>query len=128
AQFRERTFILSHFGGEVYGFVHRAFLEYFSAADIVHRFRDEREWEPEPFVAAVFGRHWPDPAWQEVLLLVAGMIDERYTAPVIDYLRLADPLWGLAPDQPPGHLPLAVRCIVVERSLGLLRRQARESR
>ena len=33
-QFRERNFILSLFGGGVYGFVHRAFLEYFCADDL----------------------------------------------------------------------------------------------
>jgi len=32
AQFRERNFILSFYGAGVYGFVHRAFLEYFCAA------------------------------------------------------------------------------------------------
>ena len=38
-QFRERNFILSLFGGGVYGFVHRAFLEYFCADDLRRRFR-----------------------------------------------------------------------------------------
>ncbi|WP_322768223.1 NACHT domain-containing protein, partial [Frankia sp. Cr1] len=38
AQFRERNFILSRYGADVYGFVHRAFLEYFCADEIVRRF------------------------------------------------------------------------------------------
>src|SRR5262249_22727474 len=36
-QFRERNFILARFGGEVYGFVHRAFLEYLAADDVYPR-------------------------------------------------------------------------------------------
>ncbi|HSV65233.1 MAG TPA: HEAT repeat domain-containing protein [Mycobacteriales bacterium] len=120
AQFRERNFILSHFGAEVYGFVHRAFLEYFSAADIVSRFEQERSLDEQQLTREVFGRHWADPAWQEVLLLVAGMINERFTGRILDHLLRANPLWFLRPDQPPRHVLLAVRCIGEVRKLGLL--------
>ena len=36
-QFRHRNFILSRFGPGLYGFVHRAFLEYCCAEEIVYR-------------------------------------------------------------------------------------------
>lgn len=61
-QFRERNFILSRFGAEVYGFVHRAFLEYLAAADIAQRFA-ERELSENDLTTEVFGRCWPDPAF-----------------------------------------------------------------
>jgi HEAT repeat protein len=125
-QLRERNFILSRFGAVVYGFVHRAFLEYFSAADIVHRFRDERLLTPEELTTDVFGRYWSDSAWQEVLLLVTGMLDERFAGQVIDHLvRDVNQLWFLDPEEPPRNLLLAIRCFGETRKLSLLTRQGR---
>jgi predicted NACHT family NTPase len=89
-QFRDRNFILSRFGAEVYGFVHRAFLEYLAAAQIVHRFTDERSLSEHDLVHGVFGARWADPAWHEVLVLVAGMINERFVPAIIDMLLSAD--------------------------------------
>jgi hypothetical protein len=113
AQFRERNFILTLYGAEVYGFVHRAFLEFFCADDIVGRFQNKRELTPEQLTTDVIGRHWAEPAWQEVLLLVAGMVDDRFTAQIVEYLvRLAHPFWN---DEPPRNLLLAARCIAEVR-------------
>jgi HEAT repeat protein len=123
AQFRERNFILSRFGADVYGFVHRAFLEYLSAADIVHRFSDERAFSPARLSRDIFGRHWDDPAWQEVLLLVAGMVDEQFTALIIDHILTVNPLWFLHPAQPPRHILLAARFLGDARKLGKLEKQ-----
>lgn len=75
AQFRERNFILARFGSEVYGFVHRAFLEYLAAADLTRRLTDY-EITPEQ-VLTVYEQRWNDPAWAEVLLLLTGMIPDR---------------------------------------------------
>ncbi|MGV9779371.1 HEAT repeat domain-containing protein, partial [Streptosporangium sp. NPDC003464] len=124
-QFRERNFILSLYGGGVYGFVHRAFLEFFCADEIVRRFQNKRQWSPAELVSEMFGRHWRDPAWREVLLLVAGMIDERFTGGIVDYLtREADPLWPFAKiDESPHHLLLAAECIAETRNLGAMERQ-----
>jgi predicted NACHT family NTPase len=98
AQFRERNFILSRYGAEVYGFVHRAFLEYFCADQIVRRFQHTRELSPEKLTREVFGAHWADDAWREVLLLVVGTIDERFAGPIVDYLvRDVNPLWASTP-------------------------------
>ncbi|MGH3903032.1 MAG: NACHT domain-containing protein, partial [Pseudonocardiaceae bacterium] len=121
-QFRERNFILSRFGAGVYGFVHRAFLEYLAAADIVVRF-NARELTEDQLVSDVFGRRWPDPAWQEVLLLITGMIPERFAGQIIDHLLAADPLWFLRPDELPRHVLLAVRCMGEVRKLGALSAQ-----
>ncbi|MGH3814102.1 MAG: NACHT domain-containing protein [Pseudonocardiaceae bacterium] len=123
-QFRERNFILSRFGAGVYGFVHRAFLEYLAATDIVTRF-NARELTEDQLISDVFGRRWPDPAWEEVLLLITGMLPERFAGQIIDHLLAADPLWFLRPRELPGHIFLAVRCLGEVRKLGMLSTQSR---
>ncbi|MGW2426201.1 HEAT repeat domain-containing protein [Streptomyces sp. NPDC001709] len=85
-QFRERNFILSRFGDEVYGFVHRAFLEYLAADDIARRYQRDREWGEEELIREVFEARAKDPAWHEVLLLLVGMLGERDAARVVDAL------------------------------------------
>ncbi|MGW5133162.1 HEAT repeat domain-containing protein [Streptomyces sp. NPDC004135] len=123
-QFRERNFILSHYGGGVYGFVHRAFLEYLAAVDIDRRYTREREWTREEFVEEVFARHADDPAWHEVLLLLVGQIGEREAAAVIDRLlqmhrRRIDPAWDSS------FLTLSVRALAEVRRIGGLAGQSR---
>jgi hypothetical protein len=83
-QLRERNFILSRYGGEVYGFVHRAFLEYLAADDVTHRYTEDREWDPCGLINEVFKRRANDPAWHEVLLLLTGMLQEQDSARAID--------------------------------------------
>ncbi|WP_328631602.1 NACHT domain-containing protein [Streptomyces sp. NBC_00356] len=75
-QFRERNFILCHYGSEVYGFVHRTFLEYLSARDIVHRF-DARELTLEELVRDVVDARMGDSSWHEVILLVTALVSQN---------------------------------------------------
>lgn len=110
-QLRERNFLLSRIGPDSYGFLHRSFLEYFTAADLVHRVQDEHSMSVDELLSDVFNRHWADPAWQEVLVLIAGMLPEQVTARVIDYLlHQAHPHRAPAWQEPPQHV-LAVRCL-----------------
>ena len=100
AQFRERNFILARFGSEVYGFVHRAFLEYLAADDINHRLINLDLTQDQ--VLAVYDEHWHDPAWAEVLLLLTGMIPDRLAVTAITRLLDARPaLAGPARPAPP---------------------------
>ena len=122
-QLRERNFILAQFGAGVYGFVHRALLEYLAAADIGQRF-SHRELDEDELIGIV-SRRWADPSWQEVLLLVTGMISEKFAARVIDSLLDADPLWNLRADPLPRHVLLAFRCLAEVRKPGLLAPQSR---
>lgn len=120
---RERNFILSHYGGGVYGFVHRALLEYLAAEDIEWRYTRGREWTREEFVDQVVVRRSVDHSWHEVLLLLVGRLDERDVAVVIDALldlhrrREAPENWRL--------LVLAVRALSEVRGLGRLAPQSR---
>ena len=66
----------------------------------------------------MFGGHWNDPAWQEVLLLITGMIPARFAGQMISLLLAADPLWQFRPSPHPGHLLLALRCLAEVRKPG----------
>lgn len=128
-QLQERNFILASYGAGLYGFVHRAFLEYLCARDLHRRFADREMSEAE--LLAVFQDRWQDPAWEEVLVLLAGMLHERFTAQAIDWLLTADPVWFLHGKGwflhdvgVPRHVLLAIRCLGEVRKPGAVRTQS----
>ncbi len=89
-QLRDRNFILCFLGADYYAFVHRTFLEYFCAWEFVWRFEKERSITIEDLKTEVFGKHWQDETWHEVLLLIAGMIDAKFVGEILDYLMVQD--------------------------------------
>ena len=86
-QFRERNFILSLYGANLYGFVHRAFLEYFCAFAFVWKFEKTKELTIESLKNDAFGKHWDDQSWREVLRLISGMINEKWVYEISTYLE-----------------------------------------
>jgi len=89
-QLRERNFILCYRGADTYGFVHRTFLEYFCAVEIVNRFEKQRTLSFEQLRDEVFGGHWQDETWHEVLQLICGMIDAKFAGKLIEFLVETD--------------------------------------
>jgi len=85
-QLRHRNFILCDRGSDIYGFVHRTFLEYFCAVEIVHRFEKQRTLTFEQLRDEVFGQHWQDETWHEVLKLICGAIDVKFAGELIEFL------------------------------------------
>ncbi|MBD2328492.1 NACHT domain-containing protein [Alkalinema sp. FACHB-956] len=85
-EFRHRNWILCDRGADTYGFVHRTFLEYFCAMEIVHRFEKSRELTFEQLRDEVFGGHWQDETWHEVLRLICGAIDSQFAGQLIESL------------------------------------------
>jgi hypothetical protein len=124
-QFRDRNFILSRFGPGLYGFVHRALLEYCCADEIVYRLNNEQTLGLNDLVTEVFGVHAEDPTWQEVLLLIAGMINARFLGVVVDELlaRTNAPAARLNQVQGTRLLMLALRCLSEARRINQLERQ-----
>ena len=47
---------------------------------------DSQKLTIEQLKTEVFGKHWQDETWHEVLRLIAGMIDARFTGEIIEYL------------------------------------------
>ena len=91
-QLRERNFILCPLGGDSFRFVHRTFLEYFCASEFYERFK-KRGYPGgitfEGLKIEVFGTHWADSSWKEVLLLLTGMLSTNFkeiTDDLINYL------------------------------------------
>jgi GTPase SAR1 family protein len=85
-QLRHRNWILCDRGADTYGFVHRTFLEYFCAMEIVHRFEKARTITFEQLRDEVFGQHWQDETWHEVLRLICGSIDSQFSGQIIEFL------------------------------------------
>jgi predicted NACHT family NTPase len=85
-QLRHRNFILCFLGADYYAFVHRTFLEYFCASEFVWQFEKERNLSLEQLKTEVFGKHWQDESWHEVLRLIAGMINTKFAGEILDYL------------------------------------------
>jgi predicted NACHT family NTPase len=73
-------------GADYYAFVHRTFLEYFCAWEFVWQFEETQTLEIEELKTEVFGKHWQDESWHEVLRLIAGMIDAKFVGEIIEYL------------------------------------------
>ncbi|PZV17933.1 MAG: NTPase [Leptolyngbya sp.] len=85
-QLRTRNFILCYLGADSYAFVHRTFLEYFCAWEFVWQFKETQTLTAEQLKLEVFGQHWQDETWHEVLRLIAGLIDAKFVGEIIDYL------------------------------------------
>ncbi|PSB51578.1 NTPase [filamentous cyanobacterium Phorm 6] len=105
-QLRTRNFILCFLGADTYGFVHRTFLEYFCASEVVYRFEKKRQLSLNELKIEIFGKHWDDESWQEVLCLIAGLIDGRFTGELIEFLMRQD-----AEAQKFRNLFLAAKCL-----------------
>ncbi|MCY7393038.1 MAG: NACHT domain-containing protein, partial [Leptolyngbyaceae cyanobacterium CAN_BIN12] len=114
-QLRHRNFILCDRGGDIYGFVHRTFLEYFCAVEIVHRFEKQRTLTFEQLRDEVFGQHWQDETWHEVLKLICGAIDARFAGELIEFLAVQE---RINIDQDLNNIFLAVDCLseITQRS------------
>jgi predicted NACHT family NTPase len=87
-QLRERNFILCFLGGyneDYYAFVHRTFLEYFCAWEFVRQFEKQKTLDENGLIE-VFREHWRDESWHEVLRLMAGMLDAKFTGQILEYL------------------------------------------
>ncbi|BAY15177.1 hypothetical protein NIES21_09920 [Anabaenopsis circularis NIES-21] len=117
-QLRTRNFMLCFLGADYYAFVHRTFLEYFCALYFVWRFEKKRNIS---LTTEVFGKHWDDETWHEVLLLIAGMIEPEDVGEILDYLIEQD-----GEEKKFINLFLAAKCLVEVRHRSKIRKVANE--
>ncbi|MEH2336454.1 NACHT domain-containing protein, partial [Nostoc sp.] len=114
-QLRDRNFILCFLGADYYAFVHRTFLEYFCAWEFVWQFEKERSIKIEDLNTEVFGKHWQDETWHEVLLLIAGMIEPKFVGEILDYLMVQD-----GEEEKFINLFLAAKCLAEVRNRSVI--------
>ncbi|MBW4618324.1 MAG: HEAT repeat domain-containing protein [Cyanosarcina radialis HA8281-LM2] len=82
--------IIRLLGVDLYAFVNRACLKYFGAVELADEFENNPTISLEDLKNEVFGQHWQDESWHEVLRLIAGMVDVASTGEIIDYLIAID--------------------------------------
>jgi HEAT repeat protein len=89
-QLRRRSFILSAYGTDAYGFVHRTFLEYFCARDFVRRLNEESYPSLEQLRDDIFARYWQDETWHEVLQLICGLLKPDRSGYLVEFLMIQE--------------------------------------
>ena len=111
-QLRYRNFILCSLGGNAFAFVHRTFLEYFCACEFYERFKKRGLPDGislEDLKTKVFGEHYSDPVWKEVLCLLMGMLSAEFPKEIAE--ELINYLIDIEEkDQGFAHLFLAADC------------------
>ena len=114
-EFTERNFILCYAGANRYSFVHRTFLEYFCAARFAELLQNKHAMTSQQLREDVFGLHWKDKAWHEVLRLIAGMVGENDAENLIRFLMKQDSGKCEA-----ANLMLAAGCLGEVRNRGMV--------
>jgi hypothetical protein len=109
-QLRERNFILCFLGADRYAFVHRTFLEYFCAVEIVQRFHVQKSMTEDELVT-LFDAHCREDEWREVLRLICGQIDEQFVGMIIETLLDRELLFPNHVEDWPSELTLAIYCL-----------------
>ncbi|WP_203790861.1 HEAT repeat domain-containing protein [Paractinoplanes rishiriensis] len=129
ARLRERNFILARYGPGVYGFVHRAMLDYFAAAEVVNRFEKSRVLSEAGLQADVFGARQEDPSWVEVLRLIIGMLDASVASEILEGLLAATRGTRSAAldERPPAVVGLVAQCIAEIRNVNAARGAAEQT-
>jgi hypothetical protein len=117
-QLHARNYILCLYGPGLYGFVHRTFLEYFCAAELRRRMQEDPGYSIDRLIEEVVAKHWQEPAWNEVLRLLCGMVGDLNAGRIITFLtEQANPFWYVDPERrPPRHLVIATQCLAEVRN------------
>ncbi len=104
---RERTYILAEIGDGIFGFVHHTFMEYFAALHCKAEFNARKadyEWLKEE----VYGAHWRQDEWREVLLLLIAMLVNQ-GSPIREVVHYLHTRYKF---DHPLNITFAVRCLV----------------
>src|SRR5262249_5670670 len=112
---RLRNFILCFVGADSYAFVHRTFLEFYCAVEIVHRFNVAKTLDLDGLIA-VFDEHCGHDEWREVLRLICGQIDESFVGKIVERLATRPDWEKWDGDTTLPELPLAIECLAEARN------------
>ena len=119
-QLRERNYILCLRGPHLYGFVHRTFLEYLTAAEYVRRFDRQPQQITIEELVALFERYCRDDEWREVLRLICGQINEQFVGHIVEHLvELHGKRWN--GQEEAKELLLSIYCLSEVRNLAKIK-------
>ena len=123
-QLRKRNYILCMRAPGLYGFVHRTFLEYFCALQLVDLLEKNPEFTVDTLKNDYFSQRWQDPSWTEPLRLICAMVGVDYAVALIDELVVDGEDWPLTDENVaivngilvsgrslPPRLALAAKCL-----------------
>ena len=85
--FRERNGILCLVGDDHYGFVHRAFFEFFCADDLRVQFSSGIVSDKD--LKSFFEAHWYKEHWREPLCLFCGMVEPDVVGSILTHLLIS---------------------------------------
>ncbi|NEP77764.1 MAG: hypothetical protein F6K39_06015 [Okeania sp. SIO3B3] len=75
---------------EYYAFVDQTFWEYFYACSLVWQFEQEQTISLNELIEEVFGQHWQDEKWHQVLQFIARSLEPQFVGEIISYLIIQD--------------------------------------
>ena len=116
-QLRERNYILCLRGPRLYGFVHRTFLEYLTAAQYVHLFNFDKSLTEKKLID-LFDERCRDHEWREVLRLICGQVNEMSAGRIIKRLATRTDMDAWDKKTPLPELALAIECLSEVRNVG----------
>lgn len=118
-QLRARNFILCFLGADSYAFLHRTFLEYYCAAELIQRFHVEKTIDYAG-LEKIFDEFCRDDDWREILRLICGQIDEEFLGRIVAFLAMRTDLEKWGGGEGVLELPLAIWCLSEANNLSKL--------
>jgi HEAT repeat protein len=108
----QRNYVICQQGAELYGFIHRTFLEYLCAAEILWRIEKDRSLSVAEMCDRFVVSHCEDDSWHEVIRLLAAQLQPRDAVTLVESL-LRHPIkrWDLLADEVAPSLTLAIGCL-----------------
>ena len=91
---RDRNYVLALLGGRHFGFVHRTFLEYLTAEAVRSAFAGRTI--DVAWIAELFRDRWDQDEWQEILLLICGLLAEDRPETVLEIIQRVLPTVPIA--------------------------------
>ncbi len=110
---QERNFILCHHGGDLFGFVHRTFLEYLCAWHLSWRVTQDGDLTTEEIYSEYILDSLEDEVWREIFFLLFALLPRKDSAALMRYLirmRIEEFRIEFGRNVAPGQI-LAIECL-----------------
>jgi hypothetical protein len=96
---RERNYLLCYRGDGAYSFIHRSFLEYFTALNWSEAYANDEYAGPDDLFATVIEPRWRDETWHETLRFLIALLKNPVAVKCLDLLA------SRVPEERAGDMP-----------------------